>query len=95
MVWTKLTKLNLSSNQIGDEGATAIAANKWWTNLKYLYLINNLIGYKEGIALGRNVSWNSLEMIELSNSEGMKAEEKKALQSNPLFGSKISFDDDL
>ena len=89
--WTKLAGLHLSSNQISDAGVRFMAANKKWINLKHLDLSRNLIGYKESLVLWGNAYWKKLEEIELSHNTGMRTEERNALKSNPLFGSKISF----
>ena len=55
-----MTALSLSSNQIGDTGATALAEGlKHNGALKTLYLRNTKIGDKGGKALGKALESNS------------------------------------
>ena len=57
-----LTSLDLSDNNIGSEGATAIAHNLG--NLRYLYLSNNKIGLTGTLKL----HLGKLDYLDLSNN---------------------------
>ena len=75
-----LKKLDLSQNNIGDEGAISIAGNDLWINLTALNLSSNSIGTKGIAALITNKTWNCLQNLELIHNPS-EVEEKDLLQT--------------
>jgi len=57
--------LNLSHNQIGEEGVKALAQNTSWISLRLLCLVSNKIGTEGAKVLPESTFWTHLKQLHL------------------------------
>ena len=69
LTWINLKKLDLSFNQIGDEGGMKIGSNTTWVNLEELCLKDNNLAIKSSVAIGKNKTWRKLKVLDLSGNK--------------------------
>ena len=67
--WSTLKKLDLTSNNIGEEGGEIIGNNKFWVHLEELVLRETNIGDRSAVAISQNHTWKNLKKLDLSNNK--------------------------
>ena len=67
--WINLRKLDLSLNNLGDEGGVIIANNKAWPNLEDLILVKTKIGNQTAESVANNQTWTKLKRLILGGNQ--------------------------
>ena len=66
LLWINLQRLDLSGNDIGEEGGKAIGNNITWANLEELILISTEIGDETAKAIANNQKFQKLKKLQLA-----------------------------